>query len=147
MKGFAKVFRIKRGFTLLECILAMAILAATAAVLLPMLSSAYGFILSSQSLDNLTSIAERNALTYPYNPSYDVATDADTGYTQAYAGNFTANIYFGVDPLQQAAVGVEPFLSKYNMVATIVTDTRGNVVVYYAIDPNDLVTIYARDYD
>ena len=65
MKQMRKLFRIKRGFTLTECILAIAILAATVTILLPALSGSMAFIRTSQSLDELTSLAEQKALTFP----------------------------------------------------------------------------------
>lgn len=145
MKSLRKTLHIKRGFTLLECVLAMAILAVTASMLLPALSSSYLFIQTSQSLDGLTSLAEQRAITYPYSGAEtEMVTDATTGYTYAYSNNFKAQVYFEVKTDGVNAV-FDP--TYYNMVATIVLDDKGNMVVYYDIDPNNLVGIYSRDYD
>ena len=141
MSRLKKMFKIKRGFTLMECVLAMAILAVTSAIMLPTLTASYGFISSSQSLDSITAIAERNAVSVPYsglNTSFQ--TDSE-GYQYAYATGFTAQVYFAV---QTDGVGMTFSPHTYQMVATIVMDNRDNMVVVYDIDPSELKRIYMR---
>ena len=143
MKALRKVLRIKRGFTLLECVLAMGILAVMASMLLPMLSSSYNYIGTSQSLDGITSLAEQRALAYPYTGADTTFVTTEDGYSYAYANGFKAEVYFVVKT--DIDVVFDPV--RYNMIATIVKDDKDNMVVYYDIDPNDLTAIYARDYD
>lgn len=145
MKQMRKLFRIKRGFTLTECILAIAILAATVTILLPALSGSMAFIRTSQSLDELTSLAEQKALTYPYGtPSTEFVAGETEGFSSAYSYGFKAQIYFEVQTEGVNSVDFKPRV--YKMVATIAKDERKNIVVYYDIDPSELKEIYAREY-
>ena len=140
MSKLRRLFKIKRGFTLMECVLAMAILAATSAILLPTLSSSYNFINNSQSLDSLTSAAEYYVNTMPYS---DIPTTTQTD-SNGYIWSYDTDSYYAEVHFYSESPIVDFPVQNYKVVATIVKDGKDNAVVIYAIDPNELKGIYAR---
>lgn len=78
MRKFFKRLHNRRAFTLLECVLAVAIIAALSAIMLPLLTTGARFIARSKNLDSLSSLAQSMIYSYDINPDDTITSNGLT---------------------------------------------------------------------
>ena len=142
MRRLFKKLRIsRRAFTLVECVLASAIICAASTMLISIISVGFNYIKRSNSLDLMSSIAQQSVVVDIYAEDFD-STDGllersdDSGISVGYSDNLkfqvAYEIFYGKSSKTDVIMPVE-----YNFVAVIVTDERENRLVYYMVSPRD----------
>ncbi len=151
-----KILRNKKAFTLLECVLAVAIISGVSAVLMPLLTMGTSYVGRSNNLDNLSSIAQAMVLSYDADTSVSDSLTAMTGSQQqatlgrvvadddriqtGYSNNLEMTVRFNVVVPGQKTMTYQT-VGKY--VAVIVKDERsGSKVVYYDLDPKEAEKLF-----
>ena len=90
MRKFFKRLHNRRAFTLLECVLAVAILAALSAVMLPLITTGSKYIMRSKNLDSISSLAQSMVYTMQVDPDASRANDVPTMTTLQNSSQLTA---------------------------------------------------------
>jgi len=143
MRKFLRRIRAsRRGFTLVECVLAAALIGTGATLVMAMVSMGYSYINRSRSLDSMSSVAQQNALVAIYSADFEateglVEVDEDNGISVGYSDNLefrvAYEIYYGNSNTHSVIMP-----NTFEYVAVIVTDVRDNKIVYYVVSPNDI---------
>lgn len=153
---FGKWLKSKRAFTLLECVLAVAIISGVSAVLMPLLTMSTGYVGRSKGLDNLSSVAQSMVLSYDSETlvvnelSGLTVTQqenilgreiAEEGQIQVgYSKNLEMTVRFSVIVPGQKAMNYQT-VGKF--IAVIVKDEgAGTKVVYYDLDPSEAEKLF-----
>lgn len=142
MRNFWRKLRAsKRGFTLMECILASAVICAGTTLVMSMISMGFNFIRRSRSLDEMSAIAQEGALVNIYAEDFSASeglierndnSGISVGYSDDLKVRVSFEIYYGSSGKTDVILPAE-----YNFVAVIVTDDRDNKLVYYMVSPQD----------
>lgn len=126
------------GFTLLECVLAAAIMGTGSTLVMSMMSLGYAYVNRSRSLDNVASVAQEKIVVYSGAESvtqglkdYDSESNIQYGYSDNLGVRVSYEIHMGTD----RTYVIMP--TTYNFVAVIAVDGQGNKVVYYEVSPQD----------
>ena len=149
-KIWKKLMHSRLGFTLMECVLAAAIMGTGATLVMSMVTVGYTYVSRSRSLDEIAAVAQEKVLVYS-GGSGEAATEG----LKTYTGN--ENIKYGYSDNLNVRVAYEIYYgngtkkdvimpSTYNFVAVIVTDNKDNKVVYYEVSPKDgrIKTLYTE---
>ncbi|MBO4534861.1 MAG: type II secretion system protein [Clostridia bacterium] len=151
-----KWLRSKRAFTLLECVLAVAIISGVSAVLMPLLTMGSSYVGRSKGLDNLSSVAQSMVLSYD---SSTTVTNDLTGLTVlqqeailgrqvadegqivvGYSKNLDMTVRFNVVVPGKKTMSYQT-VGKF--IAVIVKDEHsGTKVVYYDLDPEEAEKLF-----
>lgn len=138
-KFLKKLFGGTKAFTLMECVLASAIVAAGSTLLLSMISMGYSYISRSRSLDTMASVAQQKIVTYSGAEAAQeglVPYGEDTGIQYGYSDKLQATVSFEIHYGNSNKTDViMPDTIEY--VAVIVTDNKDNKIVYYMVSPKD----------
>ena len=147
-KLWKKIRANRKGFTLVECVLASAIIGAGATLVMSMVSMGYSYVTRSRSLDEMSSVAQERAFVTVYTDGFEaqnglVELDEDSGISVGYSENLPVRmayeIHYGASSKTDVIMPTDS-----NYVAVIVTDTRDNKIVYYMVSPKDskIQTLY-----
>jgi len=140
-KLLRKIRANKRAFTLVECVLAAALISAASTLILSLISTGFFYIKRSRSLDEMSSVAQEHVFVNVYADDFVaseglVDTSADSGISVGYSDNLkfkvAYEIFYGSSSKTDVIMPAE-----YNFVAVIVTDVNENKLVYYTVSPKD----------
>ena len=137
MRRFWKRLRHNRkGFTLLECVLATALIGAGSAIVMSMVSVGYTYITRSRALDSISTVAQEKIIVFSGNEDVTAGLTEidDTGVKYGYSKDLGVRVAYEVHYGTRADV-ITP--STFNFVAVIITDSKDNKIVYYEVSPTD----------
>ncbi len=141
MRKLRKLWKNKKAFTLLECVLAVALLAMVGSSIMPLLTSGASYVGRSRVLDELSSQATEAILTYDKNVVVEPMDEDDTlGYSKNLPVTVTISIQWKDGKNHQKV----PYRTQ-NMVAVIARDRGQELkVVYFDVDPKLNETLYKK---
>lgn len=132
MRKCRKWLKSKKAFTLLECVLAVALLAIVGSSILPLLSAGASYVGRSRVLDELSAQATDAILTYDKNVEVKPMTADDT---LGYSKNLPVTVTFSIQWTDGKNHQYVPY-RKQNMVAVIAVNREQELkVVYFDVDP------------
>ena len=137
LRWFKKLFGHSKAFTLMECILATAIVGVGSTLVMGMVTMGYSLVARSRSLDEVAAVAQEKIALYDGTPAeqgllpYDSDSDISYGYSDQLSARVAFEIYYGSSSDTDVIL---PTSMQY--VAVIVTDSKSNKVVYYLYTPD-----------
>lgn len=137
-KLWKKLIRSRLGFTLVECVLAAALVGTGSTLVMSMLSIGYSYVNRSASLDDIASVAQEKIVVYS---GAEAATsgllpyDDNENIQYGYSDNLGVRVAFEIYYSNGVRDAIMP--STYYFSAVIVTDNLENKVVYYEVSPKD----------
>ncbi len=127
----------RKAFTLMECILATAIIGVGSTLVMGMVSLGYSYVNRSRSLDEVASVAQEKIALYDGTEAEEglVDIDEDSGIRYGFSDKLQTRVAFEIFYGNSSATDViMPTTMQY--VAVIVTDTKDNKIVYYLYSPD-----------
>ena len=139
-KWFRRILSNNKALTLMECVLASALIGVGSTLVLGMVSMGYSFIRRSRSLDEVSSIAQELIVSYDGTPATEGVRTYDDNDTITYCYSdhletrMSFEIFYGSGAGAQTDV-ILPNTMEY--VAVVVMDESDNKIVYYLYTPNE----------
>jgi prepilin-type N-terminal cleavage/methylation domain-containing protein len=150
MRKIGKLLKPNRGFTLVECVLASAIISIGATLILSMVQMGFSYIQRSRTVDTMASVAQKQILVDAFDDNkinnymssttefVNVTEDGKTyqvAYTDKIDVSVAYELYYGSG--ENAATDIILPDSDAQYIAVIVKDNNGNRIVYYMVSPRD----------
>ena len=134
-----KLMHTRLGFTLMECVLATALLGAGSTMVMSMVTMGYAYVQRSRSLDQVASVAQEKMAIFADGTTVteglkNYSTDSVINY--GYSNNIKMWVSYEI---RYSGVSTPDVVTptKFDFVAAIVVDNKDNKVVYYEVSPTD----------
>ena len=140
MKWLRRILSNSKALTLMECVLASALIGIGSTLVLGMISAGYSYIRRSRSLDEVSSIAQELIVSYDGTAATEGLRSyaGDESVTYCFSDHLETRmsfeIYYGSGSGAQTDV-ILPNTMEY--VAVVVMDENDNKIVYYLYTPNE----------